>query len=344
MSRCLILLFVVGAAMVNAQAPSVSAPGNGLIVGAGNFFSPIVSNLEQGIAFYGDGLGLEVTGQPSNADDNPALRDMFGLPGAKLRWTIARPTGTRNGIEIIEITQAGGRALNRRIQDPGAVTLSRWVDELDPVLMRLKALGAAVVSKGGAPVTTGDGGPIQGTIQQVVVRAPDGHFVHLSTRGPRTTAADDARLRLDGRVRLTVSNYDRAIALYQDAFGLRLSTAGYGGGRASLFGIDDDRSKLRFITLDVPGSAVVLELMELTGIDRRTVSGSIQDPGSTRMQLQVRDLDAAIQAVVRAGGSVISTGGKPVELPAGRGSAIRAAMVRDPDNLFLVLIEARPRP
>jgi predicted enzyme related to lactoylglutathione lyase len=84
--------------------------------------------------------------------------------------------------------------------------------------------------------------------------------------------------------------------------------------------------------------------MELTGIDRRTVSGSIQDPGSTRMQLQVRDLDAAIQAVVRAGGSVISTGGKPVELPAGRGAAIRAAMVRDPDNLFLVLIEARPRP
>jgi catechol 2,3-dioxygenase-like lactoylglutathione lyase family enzyme len=344
MSRCLILLFVVGAAMVNAQAPSVSAPGNGLIVGAGNFFSPIVSKLEQGIAFYRDGLGLEVTGQPSNADDNPALRDMFGLPGAKLRWTIARPTGTRNGIEIIEITQAGGRALNRRIQDPGAVTLSRWVDELDPVLMRLKALGAAVVSKGEAPVTTGDGGPIQGTIQQVVVRAPDGHFVHLSTRGPRTTAADDARLRLDGRVRLTVSNYDRAIALYQDALGLRLSTAGYGGGRASLFGIDDDRSKLRFITLDVPGSAVVLELMELTGIDRRTVSGSIQDPGSTRMQLQVRDLDAAIQAVVRAGGSVISTGGKPVELPAGRGAAIRAAIVRDPDNLFLVLIEARPRP
>jgi hypothetical protein len=131
---------------------------------------------------------------------------MFGLPAAKLRWTIARPTGSRNGIEIIEITQAGGRVLNRRIQDPGAVTLSRWVDELDPVLVRLKALGAVVVTKGGAPVATGDGGPIQGTIRQVVVRAPDGHFVHLSTRGPRTTAADEARLRLDGRVRLTVSN------------------------------------------------------------------------------------------------------------------------------------------
>jgi len=343
MSRLLLLLFVLGASMVHAQTPPVSASGTGLVVGAGNFFSPIVSNLEQGIAFYRDGLGLEVAGQASNADENAALRDMFGLPGAKLRWSIARPAGARNGIEIIEITQAGGRALNRRLQDPGAVTLSRWVDDLDPVLTRLKALGATVVTRGGAPVTTGDS--IQGTIQQVVVREPDGHFVHLSTRGPRTTAADDARLRLDGRVRLTVSDYDRAIALYQDALGLRLSTAGYGGGpMMSLYGIDDARSKLRFITLDVPGSPVVLELMEVTGIDRRTVNGSIQDPGSTRMQLQVRDLEAAIQAVVRAGGSVISTGGKPVELPAGRGAAIRAAMVRDPDNFFLVLIEARPQP
>ena len=81
-----------------------------------------------------------------------------------------------------------------------------------------------------------------------------------------------------------------------------------------------------------------------TGIDRRTVNGSIQDPGSTRMQLQVRNLEGAIQAVVGAGGTVISSGGKPVELPAGRGGAIRAAMVRDPDNFFLVLIEARPQP
>ena len=140
MSRSLLVLFVLGAALVNAQAPAVSAPGLGLVVGAGNFFSPIVSNLERGIAFYRDGLGLEATGQPSNADDNAPLRDMFGLPAAKLRWTIARPTGLRNGIEIIEITQAGGRALNRRIQDPGAMTLVRPVAELEAVLTRLKGL------------------------------------------------------------------------------------------------------------------------------------------------------------------------------------------------------------
>src|SRR5207245_1668122 len=53
---------------------------NGLIVGSGNFFSPIVSDLDKAIAFYRDGLGLDVMGAPANADDNAPLRNMFGLP------------------------------------------------------------------------------------------------------------------------------------------------------------------------------------------------------------------------------------------------------------------------
>jgi hypothetical protein len=52
----------------------------------------------------------------------------------------------------------------------------------------------------------------------------------------------------------------------------------------------------------------------------------------------VRDLDAAIAALERAGGEVVSTGGRPVALPAGT-SPLRAAIVRDPSNLFVVLIE-----
>jgi catechol 2,3-dioxygenase-like lactoylglutathione lyase family enzyme len=329
MSRYLLLLLILGAAIVNAQAPQVSAPAAGLVVGAGNFFSPIVSNLDQGIAFYRDGLGLEVTGQPSNADDNAPLRDMFGLPKAKLRWTIARPAGLRNGIEIIEITQAGGRALNRRIQDPGAMTLVRPL-ELDPALTRLKQLGATVVSTGGTPVTAGD-------VQMVLVREPDGHFIELFSAA-RSAGPGDAR------VRLTVSSLDRTVALYRDALGLRGNVGPAASDPAFMRMLGVSSGTVRMASFEVPASPVMIEFMEFSGIDRRTVDGSIQDPGSTRIQLQVRDLDAAIQAVVRAGGAVISTGGKPVELPAGRGAAIRAAMVRDPDNLFLVLIQTRPQP
>ena len=60
-----------------AVASSASAQ-DGLVVGLGNFFSPIVSDLEKAIAFYRDGLGLDVQGAPANADQNPALRGGIG--------------------------------------------------------------------------------------------------------------------------------------------------------------------------------------------------------------------------------------------------------------------------
>ncbi|HEU4620501.1 MAG TPA: hypothetical protein VFV10_20875, partial [Gammaproteobacteria bacterium] len=87
--------------------PAAPAP-TGLVVGSGNFFSPIVRDLDKAVAFYRDGIGLDVQGAPSSADDNLPLRNMFGLPDAHIRWTIARPHGMRTGVEIIEISGAGG--------------------------------------------------------------------------------------------------------------------------------------------------------------------------------------------------------------------------------------------
>ena len=81
------------------------------------------SDLDKAIAFYRDGIGLDVQGAPANADANPALRNMFGLPDAQLRWTVGRPPAMRTGVEIVEIRNAGGKPLERRIQDLGAFTL-----------------------------------------------------------------------------------------------------------------------------------------------------------------------------------------------------------------------------
>src|SRR5256885_17061467 len=109
-------LFVVvalffAAAVVRAQAPAPT----GLIVGSGNFFSPIVSDLDKAIAFYRDGLGLDVTGTPANAEQNAQLRNMFGLPDASLRWTIARPPAGRGGVEIVEISKIGRASCRERV-------------------------------------------------------------------------------------------------------------------------------------------------------------------------------------------------------------------------------------
>ncbi|HEY9183648.1 MAG TPA: hypothetical protein VIQ99_10635, partial [Gammaproteobacteria bacterium] len=69
----------------------------------------------------------------------------------------------------------------------------------------------------------------------------------------------------------------------------------------------------------------------------------ISDPGETRIQLRVANIDAAAAAIVQAGGTFVSTGGRPLDLPAGE-STLKVGMVRDPDGLFLVLIQAPPAP
>jgi catechol 2,3-dioxygenase-like lactoylglutathione lyase family enzyme len=334
-----VALAIVGSAQAQAPAPS-GPPPTGVVVGSGNFFSPIVRDLDKAIAFYRDGIGLEVQGAPANADANPPLRNMFGLPDARIRWAVARPPGMRSGVEIVEISQAGGKPLERRIQDSGAVTLIVFVRDLDATLARVKALGGGVVSSGGAPAIV----PFQSRkARMVTVRDPDDHFVELVQPDelPPSRAPATANV-VDVRVRLTVEDVDRSMRLYRDALGLKVLAEPElhdDGAVAGALGVGG--AQYRVGMLQVPTSGLVFEVAEFKRIDRRSVRGGLKDPGSTRIQLQVRDIDAAITAFEQFGGAVVSTGGVPVDLPV-PGSAIKVAIVREPDNLFVVLIQAPP--
>ena len=336
---------IVAAALsisVSAQPPAQlqAPPPTGLVVGSGNFFSPIVRDLDKAVAFYHDGLGLEVQGEPGNADGNAPLRDMFGLPDARIRWMIARPPGMTTGVEIVEISGADGKPLERRVQDPGAVTLIAFVRDLDATLARLKVLGTPVVSSGGAPATLPFG---TRTARMVVVKDPDDHFVELvqPEQMPATQAPATANV-VDVRVRLTVADVDRSMQLYRDALGLAVVSAPRAQEDpvvSAALGVSG--AQYRFGIMQVPSSGLVFEVMDYERIDRNSVRGRLQDPGSTRMQLRVSDVDAAIAAFERFGGAVVSTGGKPLELPIPNG-ALEVAIVREPDNLFVVLIESPP--
>jgi len=333
---------VIVSATAWAQAPA-PAPGpvpSGPVVGSGNFFSPIVGDLDKAIAFYRDGIGLNVTGNPANADENPALRNMFGLPGAALRWTIARPADMRTGVEIVEIRKADAKAAERRIQDPGAFTLILIVRELELILSRLKATGAPVVTAGGMPVDV----PFGTRASAIVVKDPDGHFVELVQPAPVGDAPPPGTPNITGvRVRLTVDDAAQAMRQYQELglSGTMNVMAEKSQPLMKMFGLKTD-VQYRLATLDVPTSGLRIELIEFKGVDRRTVRSNIQDPGSTRMQLQVRDVDAAITALKTAGGVVVSTGGATVDLPGRGGAVTKTAIVRDPNNLFLVLLQAAP--
>jgi catechol 2,3-dioxygenase-like lactoylglutathione lyase family enzyme len=338
-----VAVFALAAGFAQAQPASGPPPGpapTGLVVGSGNFYSPIVANLEEAIAFY-RGVGFEFMGEPANADANLPLRQMFGLPDAKLRYQIGRAPGLPGGVEIIEISGAGGQRLDFKVQDPGTVLLQVVVRDIDATFARLKAIKAPVVSRGGNPVTIPDNG-----LRAVVVQDPAGHFIRLVQ--PANTAATqpgtgDIRAV---RVRHTVENIDRAIALYRDALGLqesRAAPAAYSTSPpiADSFGVPQD-TQWRLAQLTVPTSGIPLELIEFKGA-HRPQPPDLADPGATRIQLRVSDIDAAASALVKAGGKFISTGGKPLDLPAGN-STLKVGVVRDPDGYFIVLINAPPAP
>jgi catechol 2,3-dioxygenase-like lactoylglutathione lyase family enzyme len=333
------LVFTAGLAHAQPAQNSPSGPApTGLAVGSGNFYSPIVANLEEAIRFYRDGVGFEFQGEPANADANPQLRAMFGLPDARLRYQIGRAPGIQGGVEIIEISGAGGQPLGRRIQEPGAVMLIVEVRDVDAALARVKAQGTKIVTRGGKPIefTTG--------LRAAVVQDPAGHFVELVQQPAASAAGTGTGDIRNVRVRHTVANLDRAVGLYRDALGLK----GGGDVPASYSSAPPVLEVLalapatswRLARLIVPTSGLPIELMEFKDA-RRPQPADLADPGATRIQLRVADIDAAVAALTKAGGTFVSTGGKPLDLPAGNRS-LKVGIVRDPDDLFLVLIDTPP--
>jgi len=335
------IAFAAGLAQAQPAATPPTGPApTGLIVGSGNFYSPIVANLDEAVAFYRDGLGFEFQGEPSNADANPQLRAMFGLPDARLRYQIGRAPGIAGGVEIIEISKANGQPLRRQIQQPGAIMLIVEVRDVDAALARVKARGASIVTRGGKPIdfTTG--------LRAVVVQDPAGHFVEL-VQPPAGSAAGTGTGDIRNiRVRHIVANLDRAVALYRDALGLQGGTDVPASFTSAPPVIEvlavPTTSSWRLARLIVPTSGLPIELMEFKDA-RRPETADLADPGATRIQLRVADIDAAVAALTKAGGTFISTGGKPLDLPAGNGT-LKVGIVRDPDDWFLVLINSPPAP
>jgi catechol 2,3-dioxygenase-like lactoylglutathione lyase family enzyme len=324
-----------GLAQRGQPAPGAAPPGD-VVVGSGNY-SPIVNDLDKAIEFYGNLLGLTVPPAqapgPRPFSTDPAIRDMFGIPSAQLRWVVARVPGPNLGVEMVEARDIDRKAANPRPQDPGSMTLVLIVRDIDEAFAPLKAAGVPVVTPGGAPVTFG-----ANKARGVIVRDPDGHFVELLQPSPlpETTAPPESNI-IDARVRITVADTDKTMQLYRDQFQFQPQVGSFGTiPLLDLMGLKG--SQVRLTTAQVPGSALRMEFVEIKGADRSPIRPRIQDPGATRLQIRVKDLDATIGKLKAAGSTVVSAGGVPATLQGG----IRAAIMPDPDGLYFVLIQVAP--
>lgn len=330
----------VASTLLFAQAPPApagAAPAGEVVVGSGNY-SPMVQDLDRAIDFYGGLLGLTVPPPPASGprpvNTDPALLAMFGMPGAQLRFVTARIPGANVGVEIVEVRGLEKKAIRPRPQDGGGATLILLVRDIDRALAPLKKASVPVVTPGGAPLSFGPGNGVRG----IIVSDPDGHYVELLQPSPlpETTAPAESNV-IGARVRYTVSDTEQTMRVYRDVLQMQPQIGEFGTiPLLDLMALKG--SQLRLTNVQVPGSPLRLEFVEVKGVDRSPIHPRLQDPGATRFQVRVRDLDATIAKLKAAGSTFVSSGGQPATLTGGT----RAAIMTDPNGIYFVLIQAAP--
>ena len=198
-----------------------------------------------------------------------------------------------------------------------------------------KIRNTPIVTAGGVPVEfTGS----DGKARSIVARDPDGFFIEILQPETLPTSNAPSNSNIVGaRFGLTVADMDQTMELYRDMLGFRPQIdAAFSSEKAQLALFNTSGAQIRRATAQVPGSVLQVEFVEFKGVDRQPIGVRIQDSGATRLQLRVRDTDAAVKTLTAAGGTVITTGGNggPIDM---RG--LRVALVREFNNLFLVLMK-----
>src|SRR5271156_4491633 len=116
-SQLIVGLF--GAVVMLGQSASPESP----VVGVGPFLH-IVSDLDQSLAFYHDVLGLELSGPAGEHKftDNPAVANLYGVPGKQFRAAVLKIPGSAMGIELVQWGEARAPK-GEPIAGPGVATL-----------------------------------------------------------------------------------------------------------------------------------------------------------------------------------------------------------------------------
>ncbi len=94
------------------------------VVAVGPFLH-IVSDLDQSLAFYRDTLGLELSGPAGDHKftDNPAVANLYGVPGKQFRAAVLKIPGSAMGIELVQWGEARKPEQKATSQIAGDATL-----------------------------------------------------------------------------------------------------------------------------------------------------------------------------------------------------------------------------
>jgi lactoylglutathione lyase len=326
---------LVGSASLEAQQTREPAPA-GDVVGVGNF-AHIVADLDRSVGFYRDVLGLTVSGNiPFGPND--AVAKFGHTEGGQSRVAVLKVPGIPMGIELIEYKDIERKAQNPRFYDPGAANMSMRVHGLAALFPKIAGYpGVKILTKGGQPTTLTTP---NGTLHAVFVQDPDGFVVEmLDVENPPADAPQGFVIG-GGSFEPSVRNSEASVKFYNELLGFNFklgerfndnpemaATAGAPG------------ASFRQSTARIPGTAMPMTLIEFKNIEQKKLSGRTQDPGTTVLQLIVKDVSALSAKLKAAGVPFVTTGAEPVQVAPG----LKIVIVKDPNDILLELAERGQR-
>jgi catechol 2,3-dioxygenase-like lactoylglutathione lyase family enzyme len=296
--------------------------------------------LEKTVPFYRDVLGLPVNGtrdplaqQPQKLD--PDMSKFTATKGMSFRGATFRIPNAAFGFELTEFTGGSRKAVRPNLQDVGTATLVLQVRDMEKVVAKVKSAGGTILTIGGAPVNP-TGNP-NSKLREIVIRDPDGFFVELQQPDPLpASAANTAGDVLGGAVQFSIEDSARTVAFLRDAIGFNARPTGALATNpvvTDLIGLPG--AQWRITHGSIPGSTLDFGLIEYSGVRRGKVVTGAQDPGSPAFTMVIRDINAAVDQWTKAGGTVATTGGKPIVRANGAGNVF----VRDVNGLMWELIQ-----
>jgi len=347
------------AAIAQTQWASLSEPPSGIappgdVLRAGHLGREI-GDTQNIIHFYHDLIGLGLTGAreasrpfmvshplaefaelgegDQNAYDSVSRVALLPIPG-----TAATADGTLMTIEAIEIKGIKSSPYRPPLTDPGASSLKLIVSDLDKTLAVLKTERVPFITPGGEPVELSGWPGVSSKIRAVLVRDPDGYPVELMqlTPAPASTAPEGSKV-LGARVAIVVDDLEASARLYQSLVGpdfkFWVSPAPLGDATyEKLTGIP---GQFRIAMGVVPGSPVILELIEYKNHNKHFTRGHIQNPGTAHFLFMVKDDDVIMPRVLAAHLHTLSRSNAPVFLS----PTVRSFFVPDPQGFWLEFMD-----
>ena len=145
-----------------------------------------VRDLTASLAFYRDGLGLELI---SRSVSSAVAATAWQLPGARAQVVYLRVPGSDATLELLQFEQVEQYAAAARPWDFAHGHFCLYVDGLEAMHRHLTALGFR--ARSGEVVVIEDG-PLAGA-KVVYMVDPDGYHVELFERAPATRTVPGAR-------------------------------------------------------------------------------------------------------------------------------------------------------